>query len=426
MAIQLFVDTNIYLNFYHFSNDDVDSLRLLKNKVNSGEVVLHLPKHVINEWERNRESKLKIAASEFSKSALQAQIPRHMMTLAMAKQYSDAIDVAKKARDRLIAEATASALTYELEVDIELKSLFAVAALYQEDDDVYARGKMRADKGNPPGKAGSVGDQYNWEMLLEKVESEDLFIISKDGDYVSPLQGPDSNGRPHPNSFLQNEWKIRKNSSLQVFDSIKAFLKHHAKVIQDAQQALNLAAAPEGSQAAQEPLVPDVLGFQSVNQQLPPAPQSAEETPAAAGNTSGKVAEQQVSNIVHDQGVPIIMPVEVLASDAALSPLERTEKSQAIDALVNSTFFQATHQSIANLKRFEEYFTTEDANKLADAAVENNQIRWIISDTDVNQFYLRLLSRHISALAPEIVDTLIATLDISADSADDEAENNIQ
>ncbi len=67
MPLHLFIDTNVYLSFYHFSSDDIESIDNLVNRVSAGDIVVHLPQQVENEWERNREIKLSNAADASGK-----------------------------------------------------------------------------------------------------------------------------------------------------------------------------------------------------------------------------------------------------------------------------------------------------------------------------------------------------------------------
>jgi hypothetical protein len=386
MALHLFIDTNIYLSFYHFSNDDIESIDKLVDRIVAGEIVLHLPRQVENEWERNREIKLNNAANEFQKVTFQTQIPRHMHDLSMAKTYLEAVTEAKRARDHLIAEANAKARTSSLKVDLLLLRLFDVAIRHEDDDEIYDLGKTRAERGNPPGKPGSIGDQYIWEMLLAKVPGVDLYVITKDGDYGSPLGGKDETGVAYPHPFLKREWfKRKENANLYIFESIKTLLVHYNKTIVAAAAP---AAAPNEHIGRPQQVVEPVQPVEDAN----------------VGEQAGE--QQQVP--------------EVIEADAALTPQQREEKTAAIEALVHSPNFQMTHNAIANLTPWVQFFTKADADRLAEAAVDNRQIGWIITDGDVNQFYLRLLSEHIAELDAAHLDNLIELLGLSPDEPEEE------
>lgn len=56
-VMHLFIDTNIFLNFYTYPDDDDGVIDDLLENIGPNKIVLHLPKQVENEFERNRESK---------------------------------------------------------------------------------------------------------------------------------------------------------------------------------------------------------------------------------------------------------------------------------------------------------------------------------------------------------------------------------
>ena len=56
--MNVFLDTNIFLGFYHFSNDDLQELEKLDAIMNRGDLTVLLPLHVRVEFERNREHRL--------------------------------------------------------------------------------------------------------------------------------------------------------------------------------------------------------------------------------------------------------------------------------------------------------------------------------------------------------------------------------
>jgi predicted nucleic acid-binding protein len=57
MTINLFLDANIFLSFYAFSNSDIEQLKQLKKEVKDGNITLLVSDQLVNEIERNREAK---------------------------------------------------------------------------------------------------------------------------------------------------------------------------------------------------------------------------------------------------------------------------------------------------------------------------------------------------------------------------------
>ena len=57
--MNIFIDTNVYLSFYHLSSDDLEELKKLVVLAREGKVVLLLPEQVIDEFRRNRAANLR-------------------------------------------------------------------------------------------------------------------------------------------------------------------------------------------------------------------------------------------------------------------------------------------------------------------------------------------------------------------------------
>ncbi|MBN2869136.1 MAG: DUF4935 domain-containing protein [Flavobacteriaceae bacterium] len=80
-----------------------------------------------------------------------------------------------------------------------------------------------------------------------------------------------------------------------------------------------------------------------------------------------------------------IYTVEVDSSEIMGTALLE-EFSPIIDKLVTSPNFGITHDCIAYLSDFIPYFENDQVNRILNAAYENDQIRWIITDDDIKQF----------------------------------------
>ncbi|RWA53785.1 hypothetical protein AU476_12805 [Cupriavidus sp. UYMSc13B] len=398
--MHLFIDTNAYLSFYHYTKDDTLALEKLFQELQQGNIQLHVPRQVREEWTRNRDARLSVAAKEFQKTPFSREIPRHMQGLSMSQAYAKAVAEAKKAREVLIAEAKLKARTYLLDVDIYIKSLFDAGTPYDHDDAIFATAKLRADRGNPPGKPGSYGDQYNWEMLLTRVPDADLYVVTKDSDFLSALDGNDERGMAYPNAFLREEWNAKKGGfNLYVFEGLKAVLEHYEKTI-------GVEAAP--------PAVVHV--------------EPAAETEGRPNQNGPATDAEPVAPAVFIENVDELrdLPQEALDTAVAedhndgLTEPDRVVKQEAMQRLINSPTFQETHAAVAELRRFLHNFTATEANALCEGADDNTQINWIITDDDVFSFYSTLVSLHFSDLRPSILDRMIDVLGMGESPEDDE------
>ena len=66
----LFLDSNIWLDIYHFSADDLIEFSKLKDAINK-DIVLYMPNQVIHEINRNRDNKIADAYKKFQNFKLE-------------------------------------------------------------------------------------------------------------------------------------------------------------------------------------------------------------------------------------------------------------------------------------------------------------------------------------------------------------------
>src|SRR4030065_173151 len=92
MIPNIFIDTNVYLSFYHLSSDDLGELKKLVILAREGKVNLFLPEQVIDEFKRNRAGKIADALKRMREQRKSLQLPQ------IARQY-DEYDKLRRAHD---------------------------------------------------------------------------------------------------------------------------------------------------------------------------------------------------------------------------------------------------------------------------------------------------------------------------------------
>lgn len=218
-AVHLFIDTNVLLTFYAFAKDDLAQLEKLVDLLSAASLKLYLTGQVIDEFRRNRESSLAASLAAFKHPNVGC--PSFMLPLGEYQAYSDAVASLRTAHSRLVAAATNDSKLGTLPADRLFNKLLHKAKVIEITPEVIALADRRNRLGNPPGKGKSIGDELNWELLLEHVTGEDLHIITKDGDYLSPL------GVESPKDFLAHEWNQRKKGKLFVYEQLGSFISMH-------------------------------------------------------------------------------------------------------------------------------------------------------------------------------------------------------
>lgn len=211
----LFIDSNIWLSLYHFTNDDLVQFSKLKDMMDKS-IRLFVPQQVYDEITRNREAKLKDALKSFDIKA--PHFP------AFCKGYTEFEPTTQAYKD-LIQQV--AAWKRKIDGDIQNRCLPADIAISEILSSVelipcekyIEKAYMRYKVGNPPWKDNKYGDAINWECLLDTVPNgEDLYFISADKDYCSELLDGEIK------EFLDLEWSKTKNSKIHFYKNLVPFL----------------------------------------------------------------------------------------------------------------------------------------------------------------------------------------------------------
>ena len=220
--MHVFIDTNILLNFFHFSKDEIDALNDVFASHEHGSAKVHLTRQVCDEFRRNREVKIKDALKRFKEVKFAAQLPSFMKGYDEYDEIKKLSSELQKRSKSIIEKVNADITAGTLLADRLIGEIFARSEIIETTREIYDKATMRMAIGNPPGKNNSIGDAINWTMLLESVPNgEDLHVISEDGDFYSALN------EEAVNPFLEEEWKQEKESSLHVYRTLSMFMSEH-------------------------------------------------------------------------------------------------------------------------------------------------------------------------------------------------------
>lgn len=224
--MNLFIDTNVFLSFYHLTSDDLEELKKLTVLLRQRKIRLWLPEQVRVEFWRNREIRIADGLKRLRDQKLNFQFP------ALCKHYDEYEDLRRYQREyershaTLVRKISEAVEAETLKSDRTIRQLFAQAEDLIVNEEVINRARLRHDIGNPPGKRDSLGDAINWEILLTAVpEGELLYFVTDDKDYYSPIDDQ------RFNAFLLDEWVNRKNSELVPYRRISSFFKDHYPAI---------------------------------------------------------------------------------------------------------------------------------------------------------------------------------------------------
>ena len=220
--INVFLDTNIYLNFYRFSNEDLKKLENLIALIEkTEEIKLYTTDQVNIEFYRNREAVVNEILDRIDKIwswwlNLPSFSKKYSEHWNLQSSYRKLVDEKKDLKKRILDDV----FNFQLAPDIIIKELFDLAENIPVTTDIIETTKLRTLLWNPPGKKWSNWDAIHWECLLKSFpEDEDLYFVWWDWDFKSPIDNKKFN------IFLLDEWKEQKSSEIYFYENLSVFLK---------------------------------------------------------------------------------------------------------------------------------------------------------------------------------------------------------
>lgn len=218
----IFIDTNVFLSFYHLTSEDLEELEKLVKLIRDKEITLILTDQVIDEINRNRANKINDSLSPFKKLKFKQSFPAYCKEYPQYEGMKTAIKQAETLHTEMISKIQEDIEKKKLKADLLLDKLFHISDPVLHDEDIIKRAETRVNLGNPPGKKGSLGDAVNWESLLSFIpEKSAVYIITDDADFYSPLSDTKFN------DFLMIEWQKKKNSKVNFYRKLSGFFKEN-------------------------------------------------------------------------------------------------------------------------------------------------------------------------------------------------------
>lgn len=211
---KLFVDTNIYLDFYRGAQDRLSLFEELKRLKDN----LIISEQGYREFQRNRTSQLLNLAAEVKRtssiSIFTTAVVRDMVEHQEATRLqSEVHKLGKKLKSKIYAMLEPK--PGDDPVLDAYENLTKNCTLMKTKEELIAKAKIRKILGNPPISPDrhSVGDELLWEELLEFCD-EDLIIVSKDKAFTENKK------------ILRDEFvSINPGKNLTIVESVSDALK---------------------------------------------------------------------------------------------------------------------------------------------------------------------------------------------------------
>lgn len=214
----IFIDTNIYLDYYKNSGNVLVSLEKLERFIRENKrAKLLLPQQIRDEFLRNRNNVIKKSLKAIRQTTLFSDYSSG--NKCIVKKLHSIKKQAQKLTDRIEKDFSSR----NSKINKTIKLLFSLAETGIESNELFARAHKRIIKGNPPGKNGSIGDAIVWEIILEQYFKQPIYIVSRDCDWKDELD------KDELKSFLLNEWREKSKRKIQIFSSVSNLLNKVAE-----------------------------------------------------------------------------------------------------------------------------------------------------------------------------------------------------
>jgi hypothetical protein len=224
----LFIDANKYLDLYRTVTG-----RLLLASLREQSDHIFITRQIVDEVKRNKVSETaKFLKANFGQLKLEKRPPPDHLFGATEEQTRTIRDQMRKIDSQIgsvnkrmneLAKAIMQKVAQSTdEVSAALEPIFSRAVAHSPEE--LRRATERRDRGNPPGKQGSVvGDQLSWEQILSNFSRKTrIWIISKDGDY-----GTTYDSERFLNQFLYEELReVSRDCEAFLFDELSTGIKH--------------------------------------------------------------------------------------------------------------------------------------------------------------------------------------------------------
>lgn len=207
----IFIDTNIFLDFYRLSNNlQLDFLKLIED--NKEKIIMS--SQVFMEFKKNRQTTIIKTLEEFIKNGnLNISFPSIIrdesfyevkeLIEKLKSKYKENVkrfnDIYKDPENMDEVYKVVNSLSKE-------KDLILLTHEHQDYKQIFDLAYQRFICGFPPRKNDdtSIGDAINWEWLIycSKKFNKDVIIVSRDGDFGKKL-----GSEIYINDFLRDEFK---------------------------------------------------------------------------------------------------------------------------------------------------------------------------------------------------------------------------
>lgn len=185
--MKLFIDANVYLDFYRSNND---AIKIFDELIKNSKFIV-LTEQIIEEFFRNREVVLNEIKKKFSidsalenfTSAFLNNMPEFSELSGLRKSYYNKRSEIEKKINEIIENPKIDPVSEHFNSLINSKDVVVI----KTTPEIINLAHQRKLKGNPPvSDKFTIGDEINWEALIGNVK-DDIIIVARDNTYVNNI-----------------------------------------------------------------------------------------------------------------------------------------------------------------------------------------------------------------------------------------------
>lgn len=180
----LFIDANIYLDLYERAYRP-----LVLSQLAELSTIIFSTQQVVDEVRRRKNqvaaNAIEKAFQQIAKTTIEKSIPEHLLSQMQFLDLTNWLTSVPKFNNMI----NSYKIDLKEQIDRQEDSVSrTLAPIFRNSKGhtsaEFERARERRDRGNPPGKGATLGDQLNWEQLLGRFRGKTkIWIISRDGDY---------------------------------------------------------------------------------------------------------------------------------------------------------------------------------------------------------------------------------------------------
>lgn len=220
---KVFIDTNIYLNFFRRADSPISYLDKLYALIERGEIEVVFTRQVHDEFYRDvdvvKHQTIERLETYKKGSGKEIKIPHLLRGVVDQKGIVKYYDAIHNKIDKAIDSYKKKVDNPRSQINIKLKKIMDESKIVEHSRGLLLKAYYRTLKGNPPRKNDhSFGDAINWECFLENFADDELVIISGDGDFES------FSHKGKIDDFLKHEWEECSDQPLSFYTTLGEFI----------------------------------------------------------------------------------------------------------------------------------------------------------------------------------------------------------